>query len=64
MSDSSKSASGSTSFPGLLFLLFLGLKLGHVIDWSWWAVTSPLWAAAAIGAVGALLLIVLTAATK
>lgn len=27
----------------LLFLLFLGLKLGHVIDWSWWWVTIPLW---------------------
>lgn len=64
MSEPTKSVSGSTSFPGLLFLLFLGLKLGHVIDWSWWAVTSPLWGAAAVGAVGALLLIVLTAGTK
>jgi hypothetical protein len=24
-----------------LFLLFLGLKLGGVIDWSWWLVFSP-----------------------
>lgn len=28
----------------LLFLLFLGLKLGNVIDWSWWWVFAPLWA--------------------
>ena len=26
-----------------LFLLFLGLKLGGVITWSWWWVTAPLW---------------------
>lgn len=26
-----------------LFLLFLGLKLGTVIDWSWWWVFAPLW---------------------
>lgn len=27
----------------LLFLLFLGLKLGGVINWSWWWITAPLW---------------------
>lgn len=27
----------------LLFLLFLGLKLGGVINWSWWWVTAPIW---------------------
>ena len=27
----------------LLFLLFLGLKLGGVIAWPWWWVTAPLW---------------------
>lgn len=35
--------SGGVSFLGLLFLLFLGLKLTNQIDWSWWWVTSPLW---------------------
>jgi hypothetical protein len=34
---------GGISFGLALFLLFLGLKLGHVITWSWWWVTSPLW---------------------
>ena len=28
---------------GLMFLLFLGLKLTHQIDWSWWWVTAPIW---------------------
>ena len=28
-------------FVGLLTLLFIGLKLGDVIDWSWWWVLSP-----------------------
>lgn len=32
----------------MLFLLFLGLKLGNVIHWSWWWVTAPLWAGPAI----------------
>lgn len=26
----------------LLFVLFLGLKLGGVIDWSWWWVAAPM----------------------
>lgn len=35
----------SNSFPflGLLFLVFLTLKLTNVINWSWWYVTMPLW---------------------
>lgn len=32
------------SFPSLLFLVFLILKLTSVIDWSWWWITAPLWA--------------------
>lgn len=41
--------SESTNGCGLKFfimglaLLFIGLKLGKVIDWSWWLVLSPLW---------------------
>jgi len=30
-------------FPLLLTLLFIGLKLGNVIQWSWVWVLSPLW---------------------
>lgn len=31
-------------FTGLLFLIFLVLKLTDVINWSYWYVTMPLWA--------------------
>jgi hypothetical protein len=47
----SVSVSGGTRVPGLLFILFTGLKLGHVIDWSWWWVTAPLWGSAILAAV-------------
>lgn len=45
MSDTNTSnvAVGGTSFFNLLFLTFLVLKLTHVINWSWWWVTAPLW---------------------
>jgi len=33
--------SGGIGFVGALTLLFIGLKLGNVIDWSWWWVLSP-----------------------
>jgi len=42
MSKNSSSSNG-VGFFGLLFLLFLGLKLTNNIDWSWWWVTAPLW---------------------
>jgi hypothetical protein len=31
------------TFPTLLFLVFLALKLTGSIAWSWWWVTAPLW---------------------
>ena len=39
----SETTSGGVGFTGLLFLVFLVLKLCNVIDWSWWWVTSPIW---------------------
>lgn len=30
-------------FGGLLTIVFITLKLTHVIAWSWWWVLSPLW---------------------
>ncbi len=41
---SSSTSSGGVGFGGLLFLVFLVLKLTGVIAWSWWWVTAPLWA--------------------
>ena len=26
-----------------LFVLFVGLKLANIIDWSWWWVSAPIW---------------------
>lgn len=34
---------GGIGFCGALALLFIGLKLGGVISWSWLWVLSPLW---------------------
>ncbi len=30
-------------FLGLLTIVFITLKLCHVINWSWWWVLAPLW---------------------
>jgi uncharacterized membrane protein YhdT len=35
--------SKNLSVSGLLFIVFLVLKLTGFINWSWWWVTSPLW---------------------
>lgn len=40
---SSSSSSGGIGLPGLLTVLFVGLKLTNVIAWSWWWVLSPIW---------------------
>jgi hypothetical protein len=44
----SSSSSSGIGIAGWLFLLFTALKLCHVIDWSWWWVTAPLWGTAAL----------------
>lgn len=48
MSNSTSSQSGGIGFTGLLAVLFIGLKLGGVIAWSWLWVLSPLWIPLAI----------------
>lgn len=37
------------SFPALLTIVFIILKLTHVIDWSWWWVLAPIWIGFAVG---------------
>lgn len=49
-------SSHSGSFLGLLFIIFLVLKLTGVLHWSWWWVTSPLWLPV-VAVVGGLLLL-------
>ena len=52
MSKSSSNSSGGIGFCGLLFIVFLILKLGVgdtvVKTWSWWWVCAPLWGPAAL----------------
>ena len=37
-------ATNSTGgFLGVLTLIFITLRLTNYIDWSWWAILSPLW---------------------
>jgi hypothetical protein len=43
MTSNNTSSSGGLSFTGALTILFIGLKLCHVINWSWWWVLSPIW---------------------
>lgn len=38
----------------LLFLVFLGLKLGGVIAWSWLWVTAPLWIGVILAVLGSI----------
>lgn len=40
---SSSSSSGGIGFTGLLQIVFIILKLCHIIDWSWWWVLAPTW---------------------
>lgn len=34
---------GASDFMSTLFFIFLTLKLTGYLDWSWWAVTAPMW---------------------
>jgi len=61
MSTESKTRSCGSGFMGMLFLLFLTLKLTNVIDWSWWWVTAPLWGGIAIFLAAALILLIFAA---
>jgi len=49
MSNSSQSSSGSIGFPGLLTILFVGLKLTGHLSWSWVWVLSPIWISFLVG---------------
>ena len=57
---SSSSSSSGIGFSGALTVLFVGLKLTHVISWPWLWVLSPLWISALIAI--AILTIILIAA--
>jgi hypothetical protein len=48
MSDKIQVGGGGIGLGGMLFIVFLVLKLTGVIAWSWWWVTAPLWIPLAI----------------
>lgn len=43
MANTSSNNSGGVGICGVMFIVFLVLKLVGTIDWSWWWITSPLW---------------------
>lgn len=45
---SNSKSSGGISGAFLLGIVFVTLKLCHVIDWSWWWVTIPFWGTPAL----------------
>jgi len=51
----SNSGSGGIGLGGLLFVVFLVLKLCGVIAWSWWWVTAPLWIPIGLVIIGTML---------
>ena len=56
-----QSSSSSVSVMGLLGVLFVGLKLCKVIDWSWWWVTLPFWIGIPLILIAFLIVIILKA---
>jgi hypothetical protein len=46
-------------FAGLLAILFITLKLCHVIAWPWWVVLAPIWGVLALAVVVFVFIVVL-----
>lgn len=65
---SERTSAGGPGIAGLLGVAFIVLKLTHVINWSWWYVTLPLWgplaAVVAILGIAVTVLLVKKAVTK
>ena len=50
--------------PNILLLIFIVLKLTHVIDWSWWWVLSPIWIVAILAFAYGFLVEITTGTTR
>jgi uncharacterized protein (DUF983 family) len=59
MSSKSSSSSSGIGFPGLLTVLFIGLKLTGHITWPWVWVLSPMWISFLLFAVIAAIVVIL-----
>jgi hypothetical protein len=57
-------ASGGIGLSGVLFVVFLVLKLTGNIDWSWWWITAPLWVPVALAGVLFVFAVIAGAATR
>ena len=57
---SESKSSGGIGFFGLLAIVFIVLKLCHVITWSWIWVLSPIWIPAFVGIIILLIIGVIT----
>ena len=64
MNENNTTASGGVGFVGLLTLIFITLKLLHVIDWRWVWVLSPVWIMAGIMVIFGLVACVVVAAQR
>jgi len=51
MSNNTSTSSGGIGFPGLLTVLFIGLKLTGYINWPWLWILSPMWISALLAIV-------------
>ena len=56
MKEKTSSSRGGIGFVGVLTIVFVVLKLLHLIEWSWLWVLSPLWITAVL--VGVILLFI------
>lgn len=61
MSNENSNSGGGIGIFGLLGVLFVGLKLCNVIDWSWWYVTMPFWGGLALVAAIAVVVLIFAA---
>lgn len=48
MDNTNSNNGGGITVLSLLGTAFVVLKLMHIIDWSWWWVTAPLWGITAL----------------
>ncbi len=58
--NASASTSVSINFAGLLGIVFIVLKLCHVIEWSWWCVLAPFWIPFAIWLICFLVILIIS----
>lgn len=59
MSKNNSNSSSGIGFFGLMFLIFMTLKLTGYITWSWWWVTAPLWGGFALMGIIAIIAIII-----